>query len=334
VALRNKLFDWGLLPVNELDTPVISVGNLRVGGVGKTPMVEYLIRLLQKDFNVATLSRGYGRETKGFFIAQNKSTVAELGDEPLQYFKKFNAITVAVDEERVHGIGKLMEHSTSLNMILLDDAYQHRYVKPKINILISDYAHLYVDDHMMPSGRLREWASGSSRADIIIISKCPDNLSLEDQQDVRRRLDPLPRQQVYFTGIKYGELVPYTNVCNDLAKDDIMNFSVLLVSGIANPTPLFDYMKGKFNTVEQFKFKDHHYFNDRDIEEIHKRFMAIPGNNKLIITTEKDIMRLSLPPIIDKIQDLPLFYVPIEIFFHANKELEFNEQLLNYVKPN
>jgi len=301
--------------------------------VGKTPHVEYLIRLLKNNFKIATLSRGYKRNTTGFYIANEKSTFLEIGDEPLQYYHKFTSIPIAVDEKRVHGIEQLKEKYTQLNVVLLDDAYQHRYVKPGINILLTNYSDLYTNDYILPSGRLREWRYGSNRADIIIVSKCPEMLSPIDRRGIKEDLNPKMYQEVYFSYLKYGNLIPFTEV----AKQQNVEFNtchILLITGIAKPAPLFDYLKQKFQSVAHLKFQDHHHFTETDLTQIKTNFNQITNNNKLIITTEKDLMRLSLPSIKEKIQDLPIYYLPIEIQFHGSDGEEFNKQILKYVTAN
>lgn len=332
LSIRNRLFDWKLIKSKTFETPVISVGNLNLGGIGKTPHIEYLIRLLQNDFNVATLSRGYKRTSKGFTLANNSSTVADIGDEPLQYFNKFQKIKVAVDEKRVNGINQLKNKFPNLNAILLDDAYQHRYVTPGINILATAYNNLYTNDYIVPAGRLREWKSGSKRADLIIVTKCPTLLSFEERNKIKNELKPKKHQPVFFSYLKYGPITPFTNICNQLNETIFKKYSVLLISAIANPKPLVTHIKSKFQEIEHIQYNDHHNFTEKDIEEIKSKFESLSDNNKLIITTEKDIMRLSLPPILKKIQNFPIYYIPIEICFHGNDKEEFNTHILNYVK--
>lgn len=332
--IRNKLYDFGVFNSTEFKLPVISVGNLNVGGVGKTPHVEYLIRLLSTEFNVATLSRGYKRNSKGFYLATSESTIFDIGDEPLQYKTKFDNISVAVDENRVRGIKKIKEIVTETNIVVLDDAYQHRSVKPGINILVTDYSKLYINDLVLPSGRLREWAIGSNRADIIVVSKTPEILSPIDIRRIKSDLDPKPHQEIFFSFTKYGNLIPFTEASNQIDCAKEKNCSVLLVTGIAKPSPLFYHLKNHYSIVEHIKFPDHHNFNSNDLLTIKNSFNDLFGNNKLIITTEKDIMRLSLPEIKNQIEELPIFYQPIEICFHGNDKIEFNEKILKYVRAN
>ncbi len=333
--LRNKCFDLDIFKSIEFRLPIISVGNLSVGGVGKTPHVEYLIRLLLREqFKTATLSRGYGRLTSGYYISDNNSTIFEIGDEPMQFKRKFQEITVAVDEKRVRGIRNIIKESPVTQVIILDDAYQHRAVKPGINILVTDYSKLYIDDHVLPSGRLREWAMGSDRADIIIVSKTPSILSPIDLRRIKEELNPKPYQEIYFSYTKYSELIPFTKAAIEFSENISSSNSVLLITGIAKPLPLYYYLKDKYTHIEHLKFPDHHYFTSKDIETIKNTFISLYGNNKLLITTEKDIMRLSLQEIKENIEDIPLFYLPIEICFHGNGGEEFDSKIIKYVKSN
>ncbi len=331
--VRNKFFDWNIINSRKFNFPVISVGNLNVGGVGKTPHIEYLIKLLQQDFMIATLSRGYKRKTKGFVLANNKSTIEDIGDEPLQYKTKFKNLIVAVDEKRVNGILEIKKNQPPTEVILLDDAYQHRYVKPSLNILVTDFNNLYINDFVLPSGRLRELPLGSNRANIIIVSKSPENLSFEKQSEIEQTLKPLSSQKVYFSYVDYGKITPFTKK-NEQININNSEISILLFTGIANPLPLYKHLSSIYKNVNHLKFNDHHSFDQNDIKTIKKEFNNIDENNKIIITTEKDIMRLSLPKILDKIQDIPLFYIPIEIKFHGSNKEDFDAQIIEHVRKN
>lgn len=334
MGFRNKLYNWGFFKSKHFNLPVISVGNLAIGGTGKTPHTEYLIRLLQDNFNISTLSRGYKRKSKGFLLSNEKSTISDIGDEPLQYRLKFKKINVAVDEKRVHGIQKIKELCPNTNIILLDDAYQHRAVTPGLNILITEYNNLYIDDFVIPSGRLREWKSGSDRANIIIVSKTNNTLSIEEIKRIRTELNPKSYQNVYFSFIKYGEITPFTKAAKDIPPTTTNNYSILLLTGIAKPTPLYNKLSKQYKSIDHLQFPDHHNFNSSDIEEIIKSFNNINDDNKLIISTEKDIMRLSLPEILNNLKDIPIFYIPIEICFHEDGKKEFDQEILNYVAKN
>lgn len=331
--IRNKFYDWSLFKSTEFNTPVIVVGNLNVGGVGKTPHIEYLIRLLNQ-YKLATLSRGYKRQTSGFILADNISTASTIGDEPKQIQNKFSKVIVAVDEKRVNGIKQLKSLFPEIQVILLDDAYQHRAVKPGINILITDYSKLYINDAILPSGRLREWAIGSNRADIIIVSKTPTVISPIDIRRIKEDLQPKPYQEVFFSYTKYGSLTPFADTCKNLVFSPSDINSVLLITGIAKPDSLYYYIKDNYQTVEHLRYSDHYLFQKEDIATIKNSFNDLYGNNKVIITTEKDIMRLSLPEIYNEIKELPIFYIPIEICFHGNDKEEFDNKILKYVTAN
>lgn len=346
VFLRNKLYDWKLFPSKEFEIPTISVGNLSVGGTGKTPHIEYLIRLLKPEFYIATLSRGYGRKTKGYVLSDTQSTAIDIGDEPLQFKKKFSGLRVAVDGNRVRGINNLLKEFPSLQTILLDDAFQHRAVKPGLNILLTDFGKLYKKDNVVPTGSLREFKSGAQRADIIIVTKCPEILLPIERKRLLTEINPLPHQHVYFSYIKYGDFIPVIGeATNPLSKEYYFerNFSMALLTGIANTKPLEYYLKDKVKNITPIKYNDHHNFTHVDIENIRKIFNNIASANKIILTTEKDAMRLKNVMYAEAIKDLPLFYIRIEIEFHNNDKntrlndsvgQEFNEQILHYVRAN
>jgi tetraacyldisaccharide 4'-kinase len=337
VFLRNKLYDWGIFPSTEFDIPTISVGNLCVGGTGKTPHIEYLIRLLKSEFYIATLSRGYGRKTKGFILSDTQSTAKDIGDEPLQFKKKFSGLRIAVDGKRVRGIKKLLLEFPSLQTILLDDAFQHRAVKPGISIVLTDFSKLYLNDHVIPTGSLREFRSGIQRADIIIITKCPEILLPIERKRLIKETNALPHQHVYFSYIKYGDFIPVNGeAINPLSKEYYFerNFSVVLLTGIANTKALEYYLKGKVKNIVPAKFPDHHHFTKNDLENVQKTFNDISSSNKIILTTEKDAMRLKSPEFTDILKNTPIFYIPIEVDFHDKDKGEFNEQVLHYVRAN
>lgn len=337
VFLRNKLYDWGIFSSTAFDVPTISVGNLTIGGTGKTPHIEYLIRLLKPEFYIATLSRGYGRSTKGFILSDTQSTALDIGDEPLQFKKKFKELRVAVDSKRVRGIKKLLEEFPSLQTILLDDAFQHRAVKPGLSIVLSDFSKLYTSDFMLPSGNLREFSSGIKRADIIIITKCPEILLPIERKRLTAEIAPLPYQQIYFSFLKYGEFIPFNeDIANLFSKEFYFdrNYSVVLLTGVASTTSLEYYLKNKVKNIIPAKFPDHHSYTKNDLLSIQKIFNNIASANKIILTTEKDAMRLKDPEFSNILKTLPLFYIPIEIEFHDKDKNEFNEQILHYVRAN
>ncbi len=329
VFLRNKLFDLRVLKSVSFDTPVICVGNLRVGGEGKSPHIEYLISLLKDEFKTGTLSRGYKRKTKGFQLATSDSEAGDIGDEPLQFSKKFQDIAVAVDKDRVLGITHLIAEKNT-EVILLDDAFQHRYVQAGLTILITSYGNLYVNDFLLPAGNLREPVSGAKRADILIVSKCPKELDEAGKATIIAQLQPLPHQQVYFTAIEYGKLTPLYSTPMMLPSADA---SCLVVTGIANPQSLIRECKTQFKEVMHYGFSDHHAFSKYDIELIRKKLDAMPGKEKFILTTEKDSMRLRAKALQPYVKNLPLYYIPISIRF-LDKETIFNEQIKKYVRSN
>ena len=315
-SIRNFLFDRGIFKSYSFDLPIIAVGNLSVGGTGKTPQIEYLIRLLSDKYKVATLSRGYKRESKGFILAQTNSTAKILGDEPYQFFEKFKNILVAVDADRKNGIEHLLKQKNKPDVILLDDAFQHRKVKAGFYILLTSYGELFSDDFILPTGNLRESRSGAKRANVVIVTKCPSVLSFEQQNDIRKRLKLSTNQELYFTFIEYDDFVFGGNQKIDVSQ--IKKSSKTLVAGIAKPQPFFDYLQNEMDVC--LTFPDHHNFSDKDILEIKK----LAKNNK-IITTEKDFVRLkgSLP-------NEQLFYLPIKSAFLSGSE-NFNKTILNYV---
>jgi tetraacyldisaccharide 4'-kinase len=337
VFLRNKLYDWKVIPSKTFDIPTISVGNLSAGGTGKTPHIEYLIRLLKPEFYLATLSRGYGRKTSGFILADTQSTAIDIGDEPLQFKKKFSNLRVAVDEERVRGINKLLIEYPSLQGILLDDTFQHRAVQPGLSIVLSDFSKLYYNDCMLPSGGLREFKGGVRRADIIIVTKCPTILLPIERKRLISEIKPLPHQKVYFSYIKYGNFVSLNSEgTNPLSKEYYFdrNFSIILLTGIANTKALEYYLKDKVKKLTPIKYSDHHHFTKEDIGNVQKIFNNIAAANKIILTTEKDAMRLKSPEFSELLKSLPIFYIPIEVEFHDKDKEQFNEQLINYVRSN
>ncbi len=330
--LRNKCYDWGILRKTSFNFPVISVGNLSMGGSGKTPHVEYLVRLLKNTFKLATLSRGYGRNTRGFLIASSKSHSKEIGDEPVQFKQKFPDLLVAVDERRVHGIRQLKNKHPEIEVVVLDDAFQHRALKPGLNILLTDFHNLYPEDYPFPTGQLREFRNGSKRADIIVVTKTPSILSPITVRRIQDLIKPKPHQKLYFSYIKYG---PITLMPGSKAPEvpDKYN-TVLMFAGIANIYPLEEHVRGLTNHLEILQFNDHHNYSSKDLEKIREKFETIYTRNKIIITTEKDAMRLSLPAVPEFISDLPIYYIPIEIKLHRDYRKDFNDQIINYVTEN
>jgi tetraacyldisaccharide 4'-kinase len=314
-SIRNFLFDKGIFKSYSFGLPVIAVGNLSVGGTGKTPLIEYLIRLLSPEYQVATLSRGYKRKSEGFVLADENSDAALLGDEPFQFYKKFPNINVAVDADRRNGIERLLE-ITRPEIILLDDAYQHRKVRAGFYILLTAYGDLYVNDFILPAGNLREGRSGAERAGIIVVTKCPPNLSAKEQYDIKRKLKIDLDQKLCFTTIAYDTFVFSEE--SQLAVSEIKDVDKLLLAGIAKPEPFFAYLQSDNDVV--MTFPDHHHFTEKDIAEIKNK-----AQDKKIITTEKDFVRLK-----GKLPDSQLFYLPIKSDFISGGD-DFDKTILNYV---
>ena len=315
-SIRNFLFDKGLLKSYFFDIPIITVGNLSVGGTGKTPQIEYLIRLLSPKYKVATLSRGYKRKSEGFILADSTSNAEILGDEPFQFYKKFNSIQVAVDANRKNGIEQLLSQTNKPEVILLDDAFQHRKVKAGFYILLTSYGDLYSDDFMLPTGNLRESRSGAKRANLVIVTKCPANLSLDEQNKIKAKLKLNPNQEIFFSFIDYDDSIYSEN--KSIAISEIWNIDKLLLVGIAKPRPFFEHLKSK--TEDCLTFSDHHHFSEKDILEIEKK-----AKDKIIITTEKDFVRLN-----GSLSNAQLYYLPIRSAFLSGSE-NFNKYIINYV---
>jgi tetraacyldisaccharide 4'-kinase len=330
--IRNKFYDWGIFKTYEFNSSLICVGNLSAGGTGKTPMVEYLIELLQKNYVLATLSRGYKRKTRGFCIADANSTAQDIGDEPCQYKQKFSDLHVAVDAKRKRGIDLLHQNFKKLDVILLDDAFQHRNVKAGLSILLTDYSNLFFEDSMLPSGTLREVASGMKRADIIVVTKTPQKLTPIDRRIIIKKINVFDYQQVYFSFIQYGEPIAATDMA--IISENKKAISVLMLCGIANPTPLKEHLTKEYKEVISHIYPDHYDFKPEDLQEICKQFDQISNTNKMVITTEKDWMRLQKSELHEWVKKLPLFYVPIKTDFNEPEKEEFNSQIINYVRTN
>lgn len=303
VWLRNKLFDWKILSSKSYQIPVISVGNLSVGGTGKSPMVEYLIELLQSDYRLATLSRGYKRKTKGFYRVMGNELAEETGDEPLQFKSKFPNVEVVVDEDRQHGIAEILKFDPVPEVILLDDAFQHRRVTPGYSILLTSYDALYVDDLMLPAGNLREPKWGAERADIIVVTKCPPELRLRIRESLERKLNLKPHQELFFSYIAYARY--FTDGEKRLSLKQLPK-DFCLVTGIAKPGPLVEYLRKRRFKFEHRSYPDHHNFSKVELETLKRE--------KFILTTEKDFMRLK-----PHFTEGKLYYLPIKQDFVRGK---------------
>jgi len=330
MAFRGKLFDWKILPSESFPLAVISVGNLSYGGTGKTPMVEYLIRLLSESYNVSTLSRGYKRKTRGFVLASESSTFEEIGDEPLQYKTKFENVEVAVHEKRRFGIRKLIRNFPDLDVVLLDDAYQHRFVKPGLSILLTDFHKLYVNDYPLPAGTLREFRCASKRADIIIVTKTPGVLSPITRRRITGMIKPRLHQQLLFSYISYGNPTPLYQKNEELLKKRYN--TILLFSGIANSYPLQEHLQSMCHELQVMDFMDHHKYTLQDLEKIKENFDNLFTRNKAIFTTEKDAQRLDKSALQEVIKKLPVFYIPIKFKFHNGDNIIFDDQIREYVE--
>ncbi|MBP7808739.1 MAG: tetraacyldisaccharide 4'-kinase [Bacteroidia bacterium] len=332
--IRNRLYDLGFIKSHHPLKHTICVGNLSVGGSGKTPHVEYLINLLKSEYALATLSRGYKRKTSGYIIADDKSTAEDIGDEPLLYKTKHPNLTVCVEVNRVKGVKKLAEHEPSPHVIILDDAFQHRPIKCGLNIVVSEYENLYYNDFLMPVGRLRESKSGMHRADIIVISKTPEKTTPVEIRNVLKDIKPLPHQHVFFSYLKYGDLYSISNPNESInTLQDLFRYRLIVFTGIANPSPMITYLKEYSAGVSHLPFDDHHDYNIADIANIQKYYESFEGGNKLIVTTEKDLMRLKLPEIWAIAERMNIFVLPVEVTFKDKAE-EFNEIILKYVRTN
>lgn len=328
VWLRNSLYDSKFFSSIQFSVPVISVGNLSTGGTGKTPHIEYLVRLLQYQYKVATMSRGYKRHTQGFLIADHAANALRIGDEPMQYHMKYPELVVSVAEERITGIPTLLQRRPDISTILLDDAYQHRSVKPGLNILITDYSRPFYEDYILPFGNLREGRSAYKRADVVVVSKCPLNLASSEAEKIVAHIKPLSHQHVFFTGIHYD--TPYDFFSREPLS--LSGRSAVLVCGIARPEPLLAFLKSAASNVHTLSYKDHHYFVSSDLEEIRSAYDNWTKPYKVIVTTEKDAARLQLH--YDKLKEwnIQIAVVPIAVVVLFNKGYEFDNIVLRYVE--
>ncbi len=316
VYVRNFLFDVGVFTSKTFKTPTICVGNISVGGTGKTPMVEFLISVLNNEYKVAILSRGYKRISKGFVLANTNSTVEELGDEPYQIWSKYSEISLAVDTDRRNGIS-ILEKEITPDVILLDDAFQHRKVKSGFSVLLTSYSELYVDDWYLPTGNLRDSRREVKRANVIVVTKCPQDLSVQEQESIKNRLKPKENQRVLFSYLEYSAEVMSSE--ENVSLDFFNTKKVTLVTGIANPKPFLEYLKGVNLNYEHLAFKDHHFFSDDEL--------ALLNTKELILTTEKDYVRL-------KHTISNLYYIPIKHAFIGNGKEILSDALTAFMKQN
>ncbi len=326
VIVRNYLYDKNIIKSVSFNLPVIAVGNLIVGGTGKSPMVEYLIRLLKEKYNVATISRGYKRKTKGYALAHFETTALEIGDEPMQFHDKFPDVAVAVGEARIEAIPQLLQDRPDTQVILLDDAFQHRTITPGFNILLTECNNLFTRDFFLPTGDLRDQRSSYKRADVIVVTKCDAYMTLDEKDTVMNEIRPLPHQQLFFTAILYNE--PYHILTKE--KRNITVFDeVLLVTGIANTQPLKSYIVNQAKTYEELAYSNHHIFTIDDLKDIRKRFNEMAADNKMIVTTEKDAVRLI--KFQTELLDIPVYVLPVQHRFLFGDGMNFEGLITNFI---
>jgi tetraacyldisaccharide 4'-kinase len=337
-SIRNWLFDNDLLKSTSFKIPIISVGNLAVGGTGKTPHTEFILSVLQEEWKIAVLSRGYKRKTKGFVLANENSDSLLLGDESFQIYQKFPGVTVAVDENRVHGVKKLQSLQQDLQLVVLDDAFQHRYIQAGLSILLTDYSNLYSRDLLLPAGSLREWKSGSRRANIIVVTKCPSNITPIDMRLLESELKPENNQSIFFSAFVYKDIFP---VFPDSQPEDIgienlkeQDTGVLLVAGIVSPEPIVDYLRKYTKQIETLFFEDHHAFTPKDFNQMKARLEAIATTGKILLVTEKDAARLQSNPDFPEGLKSKTFALPIQVEILHNQEPLFINKIKSYVVEN
>jgi len=329
VLLRNLMYDKGVLKTVSFDIPIISVGNLSVGGAGKTPHIEYLIILLQEHLQIATLSRGYKRKTMGFLDVQPDMSADQTGDEPLQYKRKFHDVHVAVSESRVLGVPKLLGVYPDTQTILLDDAFQHRSILPGLNILLTEFDKPYYNDFLLPSGRLREWGTSASRADIVIVSKCPLDESLINKDEIITKLDLSAGQKVFFSYYIYGP--PYYLYNGNQRVRLSSEHNIIMISAIAGTDYLNNYLGEKVNFVHNLSFEDHHDFTKNEMGQLKKVFDNLDLPNKFILTTEKDAVRMDQHREFLLENNLPVFVLPLKVRFHFNQGDQFDQEIKDFL---
>ena len=330
VSFRNWAYRRGILRGISFSVPVISVGNLSVGGAGKTPHIEYLVRLLDPYLNIATLSRGYRRRTRGFLVVEPGMGVEEVGDEPLQYARKFPEVMVTVAEERAFGIPEIVGRRPDIQLVLLDDAFQHRAVQPGLNILLTEYALPFTRDYLLPSGRLREWRSGYERADVIVVSKCPPALDRATADALIEEIAPLPHQRVFFSYYAYA--APYYLLDHRYRLRMEQGIDVLLLSAIASTDYLASHLRAAARTVHSLEYADHHYFSASDLVNLKEKFEKLEGKHRAIITTEKDAVRLDVHRDYIAAERLPVFVLPVEVRFHFGEGPVFDQLVRDYLQ--
>ena len=337
IRIRNFLFDAGILHEVSFDMPIISVGNITVGGTGKTPLTEYLVSMLKKDYNIAVLSRGYKRKTRDFNIVNTGSEIKTVGDEPLQIKQKHDDITVAVDRNRLKGVHEILARAPATDIILLDDAYQHRYIKAGLNILLINFNRLITDDYLLPAGRLREHRSSVKRADIVLVTKSPADLPAASRQHIRNKLPLMPDQHLFFSALSYDRpLAIFEGPGHELSMQMISREfrNVLLITGIAEPAPLVSFLKQYKTDITHLRFPDHHNYSGHDCKNIAEKYRAMPAGQRCMVTTEKDALRLREKMSRDDFPDDRLFYLRINIIFPDEQSAGFNKLISDYVRKN
>jgi len=336
-AIRNFLYDSGILPSVEFQFPVICVGNITVGGTGKTPHTEYLTALLKDKFKVATLSRGYKRKTSGFWEATSSSLVGEIGDEPMQIFRNFPDVVVTVDENRVHGVKMILKEYPDTEVIILDDGFQHRRITPGFSILLSDYERLIINDYMLPYGNLRESKTNMRRADMILITKSPENISPIQRRILVKEINKSPYQNLYFTTFIYKPPVPVFQIATGAIQPQVLNgqgCGIVLVTGIANPLPLKEYLYKSYNEIIHLAYPDHHNFSEKDLLNISSAYSGLQSGTRYLFTTEKDAIRLrEFTNIAEPIRSA-FFFIPVGIHFLNEDKDEFDNLIIEYVRKN
>ncbi len=336
VVLRNFCYDNNIFKSKEYNLPVISIGNISVGGTGKTPHTEFMLNMLKSEFKVAVLSRGYKRKTKGFRIVETTDLHTESGDEPLQIKQKFPDVIVSVCESRNTGIEKLRDLYPDLNLIILDDAFQHRKVTPGLSILLNNYNHPIAHDYLLPLGRLREPRSASHRAHIVIYSKCPTDLKPIERRILSKDVDIMPYQYLFFSTLKYLDLKPVFDESASVIKlSDLKNYNAIVLTGIARSGNLTEFLESKCKSVNHLKYPDHHNFKLQDISRTQQIFSKVSGN-KIIVVTEKDAVRLKSDNLFDDAFKKDVYCIPIEVELLCSEDerKHFDNQIFSYVRNN
>ncbi len=336
-GFRNFLYDSGILSSVEFHFPVICIGNITVGGTGKTPHTEYIAGLLRENYKVATLSRGYKRKSRNFRIATTSSLVRDIGDEPLQIVRNFSDVLVTVDRNRVHGVKSIMEADPEIEVIILDDAFQHRRITAGFSVLLSDYERLFVRDHMLPYGNLRENKGNMRRADIILITKCPEDLSAIQRRLIVMEINKSPYQNLYFTSYRYNRPVPVFESPENSTQPDLSagpGSGIILVTGIANPRPLKEHLQKSYTEIVHLSFPDHHNFSESDMSKISEAYNSLTSKTRYLFTTEKDAVRLrEITNIAEPIRSA-FYFIPVGIYFLNEDKDEFDNLIIDYVRKN